>query len=131
MENTTQDKKKSILLVEDDQLIRELYVRVMQNAGYEVTACEDGEKAFAELSTKTFDLILLDIMLPKMSGIDVLQKLKDTKNPNMQNKIIMLTNLDQDLTIANSLALGASGYVIKSNIVVDKLLEEIKSWLST
>ena len=129
METQTQPKK-TILLVEDDQLIRELYVRVMRNAGYDVTPAEDGEKAYQLLTENSYNLILLDIMLPKMSGVDILQKMKDSNNPNLKNKIVMLTNLDQDLTIANSIALGASGYVIKSNIVVDKLLEEIKGWLA-
>ena len=130
METPTSQTKKTILLVEDDQLIRDLYVRVMQNAGYDVTPAEDGEIAYNLLEKNTYNLILLDIMLPKMSGVDILQKMKDNNNPNLKNKIIMLTNLDQDLTIANSIALGASGYVIKSNIVIDKLLDEIKDWLA-
>ena len=130
METPTSQTKKTILLVEDDQLIRDLYVRVMQNAGYDVTPAEAGEIAYNLLEKNTYNLILLDIMLPKMSGVDILQKMKDNNNPNLKNKIIMLTNLDQDLTIANSIALGASGYVIKSNIVIDKLLDEIKDWLA-
>lgn len=126
---TTQPTKKKILVVEDEPFIKDLYVRILEKQGYEVCSAEDGEEGYKLILENRFDVILLDIMLPKMSGIDILQKLKTT-NFALQGKILMLTNLDQDMTIANCLSLGATGYLIKDQYPPDNLVQEVKNNLS-
>ena len=77
-----------------------------------------------------YDLILLDIMLPKMDGLEVLKKLKE-KPPNEKNgPVVLLTNLGQDSIIKKGFELGASGYLIKSSMNPDQVLSEVKVFLS-
>jgi DNA-binding response OmpR family regulator len=130
-DTTTADNKvkKKILVVEDELFIRELYVRILKNEGYEVYSAGDGEEAYNTILENKFDIILLDIMLPKMSGMDILQKLKN-KEPTLRRKILMLTNLDQDVTVANCLSLGASGYLIKDQYPPENLVMEVRNALS-
>ena len=67
---------KKILVVEDEEYIRDLYVQILQKEGYLVDSASDGEEAFMKMSKKEYDLILLDIILPKIDGLQVLEKLK-------------------------------------------------------
>ena len=77
---------ESILVVEDDQFIRELYIDILQDEGYDVDHAVDGEEGYAKLHMGGFDLVLLDIMLPKIDGIKILEKLKNETQPVSPNK---------------------------------------------
>lgn len=121
--------QKKILVVEDDQLLREFYQELLSSEGYLADVAPDGEIALSKIQNEEFDLILLDIMLPKKDGITILRDLK-AKGPKEGNVIIvMLTNLGQDAVIKECFDLGAQGYLIKSALNPDEVLTEIKSYL--
>lgn len=121
---------QKILVVEDDQFLRELYDELLKEEGYEITLAEDGEKGLAQIQKGGFDLILLDIMLPKIDGLEILRRVKN-KPPDKQNgSTVLLTNLGQDSIIKEGFSLGASGYLIKSAMNPDQVLSEVKVFLS-
>lgn len=118
-----------ILLADDDQYIRELYVEVLKDAGYEVVACTNGEEALAEMTKGGFNLILLDIMMPKLDGISVL-KSAGALNPQPQNgPVVLLTNLAHDPVLQEATSLGAKAYLIKADMTPDQLVEKIKGFV--
>lgn len=121
---------QKILVVEDDEFLRELYEELLKGEGYEVSLAEDGEQGLQSISQGGFDLILLDIMLPKMDGLEVLRRIK-VKAPLQKNgPTVLLTNLGQDSIIKEGFALGASGYLIKSAMNPDQVLSEVKVFLN-
>ena len=122
---------KKILVVEDDQFIRELYIDILQDEGYDVDHAVDGEEGYAKLHMGGFDLVLLDIMLPKIDGIKILEKLKNETPPVTPNKaILVLSNLGQETIIGNAIALGARGYLIKSDHTPDQVINKVKEYLA-
>ena len=119
-----------ILVVEDDEFLRELYDELLKGEGYEVTLAVDGEQGLNKISEGNFDLVLLDIMLPKMDGLEILRHIK-SKPPKQKNgPTVLLTNLGQDSIIKEGFALGASGYLIKSAMNPDQVLSEVKVFLN-
>lgn len=120
---------KKILLVEDDQFLREFYQELLQEEGYFVDIAAEGESALKKIQEGTFHLILLDIMLPKLDGLQILQNLKITPPKVGNGPIVVLTNLGQDSIIKQCFELGAQGYLIKSALNPDQVLTEIKSYL--
>lgn len=119
-----------ILVVEDDEFLRELYDELLKGEGYEVTLAVDGEQGLTQITEGGFDLVLLDIMLPKMDGLEILRNVKN-KPPKLKNgPTVLLTNLGQDSIIKEGFALGASGYLIKSAMNPDQVLSEVKVFLN-
>lgn len=116
-----------ILIVDDDQYIRELYVEVLTDEKYDVDSAEDGIQGVEKITKNNYDLILLDIMMPRLDGIGVLQKLHSANYKT--GKIILLTNLSHGPVIEEGTKLGASGYLIKADITPDQLVEKVKSYL--
>lgn len=120
-------KINKILLIEDDQFISDLYVRSLRKAGFEVTHEVTGPAGLAQAKTGQFDLVMLDIMIPDMTGVDVLQELRGSDNAALPNtKIIITTNLDQDDEGRADLEAKADGYLIKADVTPRKLIEIIK-----
>ena len=115
--------------MEDDQFLREFYQELLTSEGFGVEVAVDGEMAVLKMRQGGFDLVLLDIMLPKKDGIQVLReiKLNPPKVPN--GPIVCLTNLGQDAIIKQCFELGAQGYLIKSAMNPDQVLSEIHSFL--
>lgn len=122
------DGNVKILIVEDDLFIRELYERQLSLEGYEVSTAEDGEIGLNRISQAIPDLILLDIMLPKVSGLDLLRTIK-AQEATKSIPVILLTNLGQDSVIKEGFNLGADGYLIKSAYTPDQIIEEVKKFL--
>lgn len=121
--------KKRILLVEDDQFTRELYEEVLKGEGYFVDTAVNGEEGLTKIKAGGYSLILLDIMMPKMDGLEVLRSLKDNP-PKIQNgPIIILTNLTNDPILNSAYGLNAKDYVVKSDITPGDLLDKVKSYL--
>ena len=118
-----------ILIVEDDQFLREFYQELLQTEGYFVDVAQDGEVALKKIWENEYNLILLDIMLPKKDGIQILHDLKLRPAKSASVKIVVLTNLGQDSVIKECFDLGAEGYLIKSALNPDQVLQEIKSYL--
>lgn len=119
-----------ILIVEDDLFIRELYERQLGIAGYQVATAADGPEGLAKVTQFQPHLLLLDIMLPQMNGLDLLKTLK-AKDETKNIPVILLTNLGQDSVIKEGFSLGADGYLIKSAYTPDQIIEEVKKFLSS
>lgn len=127
--NYMDPKPKKILLVEDEDFIRELYVRQLSKAGFLVKSAIDGRSGLEALNNETFDLLLLDIMLPGMNGLQLLREFK-TQNPNSPMITILLTNLGQEAVIKEGFELGAQAYLIKASYTPDQVVNEVKNALS-
>lgn len=101
-----------ILVVDDNEMNRDMLSRRLIKQGHTVETAEDGKKALVLLEEKSFDLILLDVMMPEVSGLDVLKKLRE-KHTMADLPIIMVTAKDQSEDIVEALKLGANDYVTK------------------
>lgn len=119
-----------ILVVEDDQALRDLYVLILKDAGFTVDEAADGEAALAAMQKGGYDLVLLDIVLPRMDGIKILEHLKVNPPDTPNKKIVVLSNLGQDETIGNAMALGSVGYLIKSDYTPDQIVLRIQEFLN-
>src|SRR3989338_8443132 len=119
---------KKILLVEDEDFIRELYIRQLTKAGFQVKSAVDGVTGLNILKTELFDLLLLDIMLPGMNVLQLLREFK-TQNPNSRMITILLTNLGQEAVIKEGFELGAQAYLIKASYTPDQVVNEVKNAL--
>ena len=117
---------KTILVVEDDRFIGEMYVRSLKKEGYEVDWVVTGTDGYTSATSKTYDLILLDIMLPGAQGSDVLAQLRGGEDKIPNSRVIVLTNFEQDDESRMAMQAKADGYLIKAEITPRKLLEIIK-----
>lgn len=119
---------KRILLVEDEDFIRDLYFRQLTKEGFVVKTAIDGQTGMDALKNEAFDLLLLDIMLPGMNGLQLLREFK-TQNPNSKMTTILLTNLGQEAVIKEGFELGAQAYLIKASYTPDQVVQEVKNAL--
>jgi DNA-binding response OmpR family regulator len=121
---------KRILIVEDDESLRSLYLTILKDAGFDVDLAPDGTVGLEKMSAGGYDLVLLDIMLPGMDGLAILDKLYNNP-PVLANKhIVVISNVGQDETIAKAMGLGAQGYLIKSDYTPDQIVEQVNSFLN-
>ena len=122
------EAKKKILVVEEDKAILELILRELRGAGFEVASAPDDETAEKRLATELPDLILLDILLPRMGGIPFLERIK-TDEKTKDIPVLVLSNFSADQTIARATELGASGYLIKSDQEIEDVVMAVKKEL--
>lgn len=126
--------KGKILLVEDDVFLSELYVTKFGEVGYEITVAEDGREGLQLVEKLKPDLMLLDIVLPRMDGLSVLRSMKE-REAVKNIPVILLTNLGQKEDVDRGIALGAADYVIKAHFtpteVVAKVDEVLKKRVSS
>lgn len=120
---------KKILVVEDDEFVRDVYIETLKDEGYVVDFAVDGQDGLLKAQEGGFDLILLDMMMPKMNGIDLLSSLKQNPSKQANGPIILLTNLAQDPVINQAMQLGAKAYLIKSDINPGDLVTYVKKYL--
>lgn len=122
MDPSTQAKK--VLCIEDEHFISELYNRALTKAGYIVTVELDGKSGLELAQTNAFDIILLDLMLPTITGIEILRTLRDpAKTPTLKSKIIITTNLEQRDDVRADIEKQADGYIVKANVTPRELAE--------
>lgn len=121
---------KKILLIEDEDFIRDLYARQLTKSGFQVKSAVDGQSGLNMLKSELFDLLLLDIMLPGMNGLQVLREFK-TQNPNSKMITILLTNLGQEAVIKEGFELGAQAYLIKASYTPDQVVMEVQNALKS
>lgn len=122
---TTPNQPKKILLVEDDDNMASVYETRLQAEGFQTHRAPNGEDALAVAQQYRPDLILLDVMMPKVSGFDVLDILRNT--PDTANmKIVMLTALSQESDKQRAQALGVDEYLVKSQVVIADVVDRIK-----
>lgn len=122
------ETKKKILLVEDDEALAAVYKSRLELEGFETLEVNNGEKALSAAIEFRPDLILLDVMMPKISGFDVLDILRNT--PETGNiKVIMLTALSQPKDKEKAEALGVDDYLVKSQVVIGDVVDRIRHHL--
>lgn len=113
------------MVIEDDQYIRDLYQELLTEAGYDVTVSVDGEEGVVKINEGGYSLILLDMMMPKLDGLGVLEALKKNPAKTANGPIVLLTNLAHDPVISKALSLGAKDYLIKSDLNPDQFIGKI------
>jgi len=119
------DTKKKILLVEDDEALANVYKSRLDIEGFETFWVGNGEDALAEATKFKPDLVLLDAMMPKISGFDVLDILRNT--PETANiHVIMLTALSQPKDKERAESLGVDDYLVKSQVVIGDVIERVR-----
>lgn len=122
------DTFKSILLVDDDMTLREMYAERLKAEGFQVVAAKDGEEAL-QIATDTHpNIILLDIMMPKINGLDVLKKLKEQAETK-DIPVIVLTALIQDRERMESVTRGADDYIVKSETMPGEVIAKVHALL--
>ena len=122
------ERPKRILFVEDDDALAGVYLVRLQAEGFEVRRVSNGEEALAAAMSYRPDLVLLDVMMPKVSGFDVLDILRNTRE-TANLKIIMLTALSQESDRKRAEALGVDDYLVKSQVVITDVIQRIKHHL--
>lgn len=120
--------KKKILLVEDDRFLSEMYAKKLTESGFNVEVAYEGREGSNKIKEFAPDLILLDIVLPKMDGFEILQKIK--KDESLKNiLVIVLTNLGQKEEVERGLGLGANDYIIKAHFTPTEVVAKVKRLL--
>jgi DNA-binding response OmpR family regulator len=123
---------KKILLVEDDPFLIDIYQKKLKDSGFKVEVAKDGERALEILKEKNFDLMLLDIVLPKIDGWKILEELREMKKEKKdleKMKIVIWSNLGEKEDIKKGLSLGATSYLIKANFTPSEVVREIEKLL--
>lgn len=118
-----------ILIVEDDGFLREIYVDTLKRGGYTVDTAVDGDEGYTKIKNGKYDLILLDIIMPKKDGLQVMRTLREDASYTSPTPVVFLTNLDNDAEIKQALQLGR-GYLIKSQMTPADLQREVKAYLA-
>lgn len=120
---------KKILIIEDDKFLRDLISKKLFEENYKVIEMKNGESGLQAIKQQKPNLVLLDILLPNMSGWDVLEKAKADSEVN-KIPIILLTNLGEKEDVEKGLKLGAEDYIIKAHFTPSEILEKIKKCLN-
>lgn len=115
-----------VLLVEDEEFIRDLFKRQLDLSGFTTDAFGNGNDGLSALTKNAYDLVLLDIMLPDINGLQILQNIR--QNPATKSvAVVLLTNLGQDSVIKQGFELGADGYLVKAAYTPDQIVQEVKN----
>jgi CheY-like chemotaxis protein len=121
---TDQGKKGKILLVDDDQALIQLYSLELSGRGYEVVTAADGEEGLIRAGEQKPDLILLDVMMPKLDGIATLTKLK-AEEALKNIPVLMLTNFGQENLVQQAFGLGVTDYLLKYKVTPAEMVEKV------
>ena len=122
------DKQYNILLIEDEEMLANMYETKFKNEGFNIRKALDGETGLKLAAELKPDIILLDIIMPKLDGFSVLKKIKE--NDKIKNvPVILLTNLGQDEDIKKGQTLGATGYLVKANLTPIEVVNKVKEYL--
>lgn len=124
-----QAQKTKILIVEDDTFLAGIYANKFEKEGFDVQLAVDGEAGLKTAQTSLPDIILLDILLPKLDGFEVLEKLKADEGTH-KIPVILLTNLGQKEDVDKGLKLGAADYLIKAHFMPAETVEKVKKVLA-
>ena len=126
---TPKSDKKKVFLIEDDLFLSDMYRTKFELSGFEMPHTEDGESAMHMLREAKPDLVLLDIVLPKKSGFEVLKEIK--ADPELKNTpVILLTNLSQKDDVDKGFELGANDYIIKAHFTPAEVVAKVQKVLA-
>lgn len=119
-------ENKNILIVEDDSSMRDLLEEAFIHARFNVYISKDGEDAIEKIARYIPDVVLLDIILPKKDGFEVLKQIRE--NPSLKSiPVILLTNLERSEDVERALSFGATTYLVKSNYALREIVEKVKT----
>lgn len=124
-----QKDRQKILFVEDDVSLARAYQTKLTMEGFEADLAIDGQEALEKLENNEYDLILLDLILPKANGFDILKQLRASAWPTAKKPVIVFSNLGNASDITKSRDLGADDYVIKSNLSPNEMVAKIREHL--
>lgn len=122
--------KKLILIVEDEQPFQEIYRDILESEGYETEIADDGDKALEWLEYNTPDLVLLDIILPKQSGLDILRHIRESTSTK-NTPVVVYSVIDDKEYIDRALKLGANDFAVKGQTPAYDVLEKVNSLLGS
>lgn len=125
-ENNTQ---KKVLVVEDEPDALKIYLDILGGVGLDVDGSTDGKDALQKMSEKDYDLVLLDIIMPEMDGLETLQTIKRNTQKYGLGKILMLSNIGGDIAIDKAMKIGADGYMLKSETEPLDLIQIVNKYL--
>lgn len=121
--------QKKVLVVEDEALLANLLEKKLKSTGFEVLKVHNGKDAMEVIETKDLDLILLDIILPKMSGFEFMKEIQES--PRVDDMpIVIVSNLGQKSDIEKGKKLGAVGYFVKAKMSIDDLVGQVRDFLN-
>jgi len=119
-----------ILLIEDDQFLRELMVTKLKREGFVVLVAVDGREGAAMIQAERPQLVLLDIILPGLDGFSVLQQVRSSSDAQVATTpIVLLSNLGQDSDVQKGRQLGATDYLIKANLTIDEIIKKVRKYI--
>lgn len=125
-QKTAKNSGHTILVVDDDEYIRELYEEILKDAGHTVDTAVDGQAGLDKIRKNRYSLVLLDIMMPKKDGVEVLRAVSEEK---LNARILLLTNLAHDPVMKEGKSLGALAYLIKADMTPDQLVAKVNEFL--
>lgn len=124
--NEEKGKGKRILIVDDEPDLRMMFKDILTTFGYEIEEAVDGVDCLSKLEAGDFDLVLLDLMMPKMDGMEALTRIKQDSDKYGDAPVIILTNLTSDVAIKEGFERKANGYLIKTELTPEQVVEEIE-----
>ncbi len=124
-----EDRKKRVLVVEDDVFQAKAYEIKFSSDGLEVILATDGEQAISHLEEDPADVVVLDLLLPGMSGFDVLQAIRKSSKWG-KVPVVILSNLGQQQDISKGKALGANDYIIKTEGTLDSIIKRVEGYIN-
>ncbi|MDX1607608.1 MAG: response regulator [Candidatus Spechtbacterales bacterium] len=120
---------KKIILVEDDPFLSEIYITKFEEAGYVVEVADDGEEGLEKIKSGKPDIILLDIILPKLTGLEIMEALQ--KDGTLENTpVIVLSNLGSDEDVKKAMDMGARGYLVKSQYTPSEVVARVEDMIN-
>ncbi len=119
----TPPANRKVLMIEDEHFISELYVRALTRAGYVVTVEVDGQRGLQRALTNQYDIILLDLMIPTITGIEILNRLRGPGSLPLKARIVITTNLEQREEIRAKIEKQADAYLVKAEITPRELVD--------
>ena len=120
-----------ILLVEDDEFIAEIYKKKLGDSGFEVVNAKTGHEALKFMAETPFDLVLLDMVLPELSGMEVLREVRGKPEYDKLLKIVIFSNLSGPEEQEEAKKAGASGFISKTDFTPSQVVEEVKRYLGS
>lgn len=120
---------RKILIAEDDYYLRDVYrIAFSKRTDYETKFAIDGADAIEKIKSEPFDIILLDIMMPKVTGIDVLKTLRALNAPTSATPVYIISNLGQQDVLDEVFKIGVQGYIVKSEVIPNQLIELVDKY---
>lgn len=122
--------KKRVLLVEDDSFLRELFLKKLKQFDFEIEGAQNGREGIEKVSSFKPDIVVLDIIMPEVNGIDVIKAIRALDDRDLSSvPILVVSNLGQEEEIAKALRYGANDYLIKAHFDTDEIVRRIEEQL--